>query len=116
MAVGISAAIVDFGLLYILTEFGHLHYLLSATISFIAAVIVNYSLNKSWTFASSGSHLKQFPIFLMVAVCGIIINNGILYTGVEKFDIWYIYAKIIATVVVMVWNFAWNKHLTFRVQ
>lgn len=36
--VGGFAFIVDFGLLYILTEYAGLHYLLSATLSFIAGL------------------------------------------------------------------------------
>lgn len=40
--VGGTAFIVDFGLLYVLTEYLNLHYLYSATLSFIAGVIVNY--------------------------------------------------------------------------
>ncbi len=40
--VGGFAFIVDFGLLYILTEYAGLHYLLSATLSFIAGLVVNY--------------------------------------------------------------------------
>ena len=43
--VGGFAFIVDFGLLYILTEYAGLHYLLSATLSFIAGLVVNYIIS-----------------------------------------------------------------------
>lgn len=114
--VGASAAVIDFGLLYLLTEYGGIYYLVSATISFVIAALYNYFMNRRWTFQSIGSKKKQIPIFFTVAILGIIFNNAILYIGVEQFAIWYIYAKVFATIVVTVWNFMWNKHVTFRVK
>ena len=91
--VGGTAAVVDFGILFILTDFFSVYYLTSATASFIVSALVNYSLNRSWTFQS----------------------NGIMYTGVEFFGLWYILAKVIATGVVLIWNFLGNKYFTFKV-
>ena len=51
--VGGFAFIVDFGLLYILTEYAGLHYLLSATLSFIAGLVVNYIISCIWVFNNS---------------------------------------------------------------
>ena len=48
--VGGFAFIIDFGLLYILTEYAGLHYLLSATLSFIAGLVVNYIISCIWVF------------------------------------------------------------------
>ena len=46
--VGGFAFVVDYGLLVLLTEVFGLHYLVSATISFIAGLVVNYLLSTSW--------------------------------------------------------------------
>ncbi|MBT4277472.1 GtrA family protein [Candidatus Falkowbacteria bacterium] len=113
--VGGTAAVVDFGILFILTDFFSVYYLTSATASFIVSALVNYSLNRSWTFQSNGKKRKQLPIFFTIATLGLIINNGIMYTGVEFFGLWYILAKVIATGVVLIWNFLGNKYFTFKV-
>ena len=55
--VGGFAFVVDFGLLYILTEYAGLHYLLSATLSFIAGLLVNYIISCLWVF--NGSKFKN---------------------------------------------------------
>jgi len=115
-SVGISAAIIDFSVLYILTEYFKLYYLLSATISFILAAFFNYNLNRRWTFRSSGNQNKQLPVFFIIAILGILLNNHIMYIGVEKFGLWYIYAKIISTTIVTFWNFFGNKYLTFKIK
>ena len=44
------ATIVDIGLLYLLTAFIGLHYLLSAALSYTCGMITNYSLNKVFNF------------------------------------------------------------------
>jgi len=113
--VGATAAVVDFALLYILTDVVGWYYLWSATASFIVAALVNYQLNRTWTFKSSGQKRKQLPIFFIIATAGILINNGILYLGVEM-GLHYLWAKVFATGFVTIWNFFGNKYLTFRVK
>ena len=112
--VGGTAAVVDFGILFILTDFFSVHYLTSATVSFIVSALVNYSLNRSWTFRSNGKNRKQLPNFFTIATMGLVLNNGMMYTGVEFFGLWYILAKVIATGVVVIWNFFGNKYITFN--
>jgi len=114
--VGLVTAILDFGLLYILTDFIGFHYLASATISFIIAASTNYWFNKSWTFKSDGQHRKQIPIFFTVAILGLTLNNYILYTSVEYLHFHYLLGKVFAAGIVLFWNFFCNKYLTFRIK
>lgn len=114
--VGGIATIIDFSILYFLTDFVGFHYLLSATISFVFAALVNYNVNRRWTFRSNGKKRRQIPIFFIIATMGVIINNNILYIGVEFFALHYLLVKVFATGIVMVWNFLGNKYLTFRVK
>jgi putative flippase GtrA len=114
--VGVSSMVIDFGILYILTDVFGVYYITSATASFIVAASFNYFFNRHWTFRSSGSRRKQLPVFFTIAIIGVAINNSIMYAGVEQFGIWYIYAKIVATAIVTVWNFFGNKYLTFRIK
>jgi putative flippase GtrA len=112
--VGLTSAMIDFGILYLLTDGFGFHYLWSATISFIVAASYNYYLNKTWTFKAGGKLSKQVGIFLLIAGSGVLLNNLILYLLVEQAHWWYIYAKIIATGIVTIGNFIGNKYLTFK--
>ncbi|MFA6253507.1 MAG: GtrA family protein [Patescibacteria group bacterium] len=112
--VGLTSAMIDFGILYLLTDGFGFHYLWSATISFIVAASYNYYLNKTWTFKVGGKLSKQVGIFLLIAGSGVLLNNLILYLLVEQAHWWYIYAKIIATGIVTIGNFIGNKYLTFK--
>jgi len=113
--VGTIGTAIDFGLLYLLVESAHIWYLLAATISFIVAVINNYIFNKFWTFEDRDKDfLRQFGQFLVVSIIGLGLNVLILYVLVEFAGMWYILAKVLATGVVLIWNFFANKYWTFK--
>lgn len=114
--VGVIATIVDFSILYVLTDVAGFHYLLSATASFVVAAMTNYYIQRKWTFKSNGKKRRQLPVFFTIAIIGVILNNNILYLGVEYFYIHYMLAKVFASAVVMIWNFFGNKYLTFKVK
>lgn len=111
--VGGLAFVVDFGLLLFLTEIVGLDYLVSATLSFIASVIVNYILSVLWVFTAKGKKRSVFKIvmFFVLATCGLLINNAIMWFSVEILAISYIIGKIVATFEVMVFNFITRKIL-----
>ena len=119
--VGGTAAVVDFGILFGLTEFflGIQYYLVSATISFVFSALTNYTLNRRWTFRSDGKKRRQIPIFFTVATMGLLINNFIMFLGMEglllkNIQYGYLLAKVIATGLVLIWNFLGNKYITFN--
>lgn len=114
--VGGTGAIVDLGALYILTEFFHLYYLWSTTLSFIVSALLNFYFNRRWTFKSSGNTKKQLLIFSFVATSGVVLNGFIMYILVDWLKIYYMLAKVFSVGIVTIWNFLWNKYFTFRVK
>ena len=69
--VGGLAFVVDFGLLFFLTEYVRLHYLISATISFLAGLLVNYVISTQWIFRDSKIKNKKVE-FILFGLIGII--------------------------------------------
>ncbi len=94
---GCTAALTDLVLLYILTEFFHLWYLLSASFAFLIAFFVSFYLQKFWTFRDENRDriYKQMSLYFIVAVLNLGINAIGMYIIVEKFNIMYILAQII---------------------
>ena len=109
--VGVIAFFIDYVLLFVLTEFGGINYLVSATISFTASVIFNYiaSMRYVFTHKEDMSRRKEFVIFVVLSAIGLVINNVCMWAGVEIFGIHYMITKIGATFIVMVWNFVTRK-------
>ena len=110
------ATLVDLGGLYLLTNFVGLWYFYSAIFSFAAGMIVNYVLNKFFNFKNHSRQIaRQFGLFMIVALIGLIFNQLIIYMAVEYFHVWYIFAKFISVFLVFFWSFYGHRHLTFRI-
>ena len=109
--VGTIAFFIDYGLLALLTEVFGVWYLASATISFTVSVIFNYlaSMRYVFTHKEDMSRRREFVIFVVLSVIGLLINNICMWAGVEVFGWHYLLVKIGATAIVMVWNFVTRK-------
>lgn len=109
--VGVIAFIIDYGLLALLTEVFGINYLVSATISFTASVVFNYiaSMRYVFTHKEGMSRSREFVIFVVLSVIGLVINNVCMWAGVEVCNIHYLITKIGATAIVMIWNFVTRK-------
>lgn len=85
------AAVTNVGVLYILVTYAHLHYLSAEAIAFLLAFIVNFSLQKIWTFELRGlaSMYRQMAGYLMLSLANMVCNLTILYLLVSKVGIWY---------------------------
>lgn len=111
--VGGAAFIVDFSILYVLTEYGGLDYLLSAALSFTMGLMVNYLLCRLWVFGTSlcRSAALEFGVFAAVGVVGLGLNELLLWLLTDRAGLWYMLSKAVAAVVVLAWNF-WARKLT----
>lgn len=134
--VGIIATIVDWGIYAVLVPIHGNSSALSdamhiktweticAIISFSVSVIVNYIASMKYVFERRDdmSRLREFAIFLILSIIGLVINIGIirgLHDIQKVFETWpaffarfaYMVPKVIATVIVLVWNFVTRKLL-----
>lgn len=113
---GGTAAAVDLGLLYLLTDVFHVWYLLSAGLAFIAAFAVSFSLQKFWTFNNHDLELihRQLTMYLVLALFGLGVNTFSMYGLVDHAGFHYIGAQIITSAFIAVGNFFVYKHLIFN--
>lgn len=109
--VGAIAFAADYGSLYVLTEVAGWQYLLSAAISFLIGLIVNYTLSNLFVFKahSLNSHTAEFIIFALIGVIGLGLNEGIMYVLTDIVGWYYMVSKLISTGVVFFWNFFARK-------
>lgn len=109
--VGVLSFGIDYGLLFLLTELGDMHYLISASCSFTAATVFNYIYSMKYVFSGREdiSRMGQFGIFLILSLCGLGLNTLLMRWGVERLAFHYMEAKLVSTLIVSVWNFATRK-------
>lgn len=114
--VGVLAFVIDYAVLFALVEFFHMDSIAAATISFTVSVIFNYLASMKYVFVGRADQSKrtQFIIFIVLSVIGLLINDGIMWVlnSILKGFIptyYYLVSKIVATAIVMVWNFVSRK-------
>ncbi|MFN0216649.1 MAG: GtrA family protein [Saprospiraceae bacterium] len=113
--VGVSGVIVDFGVTWLFKEQFRLNKYIANSVGFACAVLSNYILNRIWTFHSNDPHVGlQFAKFTVVALIGLAMNNAIIFLLTERRGVKFYTAKLVATGVVVLWNFGANYLFTFK--
>lgn len=132
LVVGIIGAIVDFGVMNLMTGVFSVPLVTSGTISFIAAILSNFTWNRYWTYPDSRTKplARQLIEFSIVSVIGLVIRVPILIV-VEPimlrlmsslpFAIPYFSPEFLsdnltlatAVIIVLFWNFFINRYWTY---
>lgn len=122
--VGVIAFVIDYGLMNILLAF-HLHNILASTISFLISLVFNYVASMKYVFKHRPDMARwmEVLIFVTASVIGLGINEVIIYISTfgmnhdamisqhAEYMIRTNIGKLVATAVVMVWNFIIRKWL-----
>lgn len=111
VGVGGLCFIIDFAVLLLLVDYAHIHYLLSAALAFFISVVVNYILSILFVFHVDPAHNKRrsFWIFLFSSIVGLALTELLMWIGVDCIHLNFLFVKVGATAVVMVYNFITRK-------
>ena len=114
--VGGIAFIADYATLWFFTEYLHFHYLISASIAFIAGLAVNCILSTIWVFSKPvfSNKIVEFVLFGLIGVIGLVLNGIIMYLLTDKCGVHYMASKLVSTVTVFIWNFAARRFLLYK--
>ena len=120
--VGFSGFCVDFGTTALLNEVFGVWFYLATGVGFCLGATSNYILNRKWTWRSDNPDVAgEFAKFFGVSLIGLGIHYvvfwgctqvGWLVLGGVVDNYWT--SKLVATAVVMVWNFLANNYYTFK--
>ena len=102
---------IDFVFLLLFTEILSIPYFVSYFFSFTISLIVNYYLSTKFVFKirNNCSIEQNRLMFSILSFSGLGLNQCILITLTHFCKIYYGYSKIIAVLIVMIWNFASKK-------
>jgi len=131
-AVGVIGAVIDFGMMNLLTQVGGMQLVPAGTISFICAIISNFIWNRFWTYPDSRSRpiARQLGMFFAVNIAGVAIRIPILhfieppFLSLMKslrlsapFSPQFLAKNLtlaLAVGIVMLWNFFVNRYWTYN--
>lgn len=123
--VGVIAAVIDFGVLNLLVAAFHINNVVASTISFLVSLAFNYWASMKYVFKRRADMARwmEGSIFLAAAVVGLGINDLIIWmstlgmvtnAAIVQHGMYVLrtnIGKIVATVVVAIWNFVIRKWL-----
>lgn len=122
--VGGISFVVDFIVYAILCNVLLVHYILAGIAGFVVSVVVNYILSMKFVFVSKENMHKgkEFVIFVVLSLIGMGLNSLILFLCIDVIYAYWLWinqlmdietvnliAKIVATGIVMVYNFVTRK-------
>lgn len=111
--VGVVVTLADFIVFTLLLTSLHVEYLWAQTIAFILATCLNYLLSMRYVFQSGSTtrraKIREIAIFFVLSLIGGGLNVFLLYLSVEKlqYSVWL--AKLLVTIIVMLFNFISRK-------
>lgn len=134
--VGTIGAVIDFGVMNLLVIQFAFPLVIAGTVSFIAAIISNFSWNRYWTYPDSRSKplFRQLAEFSVVSVLGLLIRiptlvileplvfRTVSLVALDMSGLINIPLKVISDnitlaitiVIVLFWNFFVNRYWTYN--
>ena len=111
LIVGGIATIIDWFIYFILYNYLYISPLIANILSFSISTIYNYIASVKWVFDvdQTKSKSKIFFQFILFSVMGLLLTELFLFIGVDKLNVNAMLTKIIATIIVMVFNFVTRK-------
>ena len=134
--VGASSTIINLVVLYVMLRLVHGHWYdryIDTTVAFLVSVVNGYYWNRRWTFRSAPARAvhTQFTQFVLINLVGLgldwlfillissplerelrLIESGWPPDKIERVAV--LAAQLIATAVIVFWNFFANRHWTFK--
>jgi putative flippase GtrA len=111
--VGVFGTLAHYATLVLLVESFGIGAVFGSSAGFAVGALVNYLLNYRFTFQSSRRHTEALPRFYFVAMFGFLFNALIMWVLVQGLGMHYLISQILATGIVLIWNFAANLIWTF---
>lgn len=115
--VGGWATVADWGVFALFNKVINLHYLISAPFAFLMGLTVNYLLSKKFVFSGEKNEHQsstEFIVYCIIGVIGLLMTMIIMYLLTEFIGFLPMVSKIIATAIVLVWNFLARKFVLYR--
>jgi putative flippase GtrA len=109
---GFASVVTDVGLLALLHSALGAPLIVSVVLAYSAGVVVNYLLNRNWSFKSSAGHRD-----VLVRYAALVVFNGVstvlIVHGLQQLGLYYLLAKLVAVAINASINFLAGRYWVF---
>ena len=110
----LAALVLDVAVLSITAAW--MHYLLAASLGFVAGACAIYLLATRWVFRRrklAHNAPAEFSAFLAIGLAGLALNDLVIYVAVDRFALALLVAKLIAAGTSFLFNYTARKLALF---
>lgn len=112
---GASGMVIDFGITWVCREKLKWNKYIANSTGFTIAAINNFIFNRIWTFRSNNPDwTPEFGKFMAFSLAGLLLNNLFVYIFHKRLNQNFYLSKLVATLLVFLWNFTMNYYFNFR--
>jgi len=114
-----TGGLLDYSVMVLCTELLHIHYTISIAIGGIIGAILNFSVNKYWTFTDNKAAQSPIGFQLVRFVCVVAGSIALKSSGTYLFTNWlkldYKVTRIMVDIIVSLgFNYVLQKYWVFR--
>jgi putative flippase GtrA len=110
---GAASLGADFAMLYGLHKGAGVGLSLATVLGLVAAVIVNYTLNRNWTFQARAGHGSTLgPYAFMVGVN--VVTTLVIVDGLTNAGLYFLWSKVVAVAFNASLNFTSSRYWIFK--
>jgi putative flippase GtrA len=94
-----------------------LHYLVGACFGFVAGLVCNFLLSRALVFRAQEARVGrvlEFAGYALIGLVGLGLTEALLYFFTEIVLLHYMLSKVIASAIVLFWNFFARKILLYQ--
>jgi len=115
VVIGFFATLADWAAFWFVSIFLAKHYMYGTTASFVCGSIVNFTLNKKYTFRNGSTDIKKQAMkHVSVGLFGLSITYVLMYLAIDVAGFPYMVGKIMATAINPIYGYIAHKHITFN--
>ena len=116
LVVGFVGTLIEWIIFYMLNRFLNWHYFISTSLAFIVSTFANLFLGKLLVFKDTNLNLiEEIAKIYIASLIGLLLNLVIMFFMINKFSMNHMYAKILASAIVFLWNFLIRKLAIYKV-
>jgi len=113
--VGVANTIIDFSIYLLASRILHFFPLYANFLSVLFAMTFSFFANKYFTFQNLEKKVKiQYLKFALVNIIYFLLYNSIFWLLTSPYQLYDLFAKVIAIIIGLFWNFLANRYWTFK--
>ena len=115
----IIAFIFDLSLLFVLTYYIEMYYILAASISISVGFSINYILNTQWVFKKrkyKNNPLLEYNLMIIISLITSLLNIFLIWIFTELLIFYFMTSKIFSSIITFLLKFSIKKYFLFSLK